>query len=204
MESSEKKAAKPKRVVVEEIIASDEEKETIKTEVPVKPPIPEPARPRSSNLYLWVLIPGTLLLILLVGGIIVYQVGLNKVKTKSLPTPQAAFIPQNSTVPTPSQTPTAKIDLKKYSITILNGSGKIGEAGKAQDLLEAAGFKVSKVGNAKTYDYTKTVIQAKEGVDQGFINQLKTTLSKSYSVEDKSLILSASSKDEVVVTVGAG
>lgn len=158
----------------------------------------EELEPKQSNANpLVIIIPGILLLGALLGGIIFYQNSL-KGKPTPTPTPTAAAL----TTPEPTSSPSAQVNLEKYQIKVLNGSGTSGEAGKVQDLLTKAGFVVSSTGNATSYDYTDTVIQVKSDVDTAFVDKLSTTLSKTYSV-GKNQTLSSSSKDEVIVIVGS-
>lgn len=151
----------------------------------------------------WIILPGIMLLGLLMGGIIAYSSGINKLKSNegtkiTKATPQPTIIADAS----PSAAPIPKVDLTKYKIKVLNGSGIKGEAGKVKDLLEKAGFTVESTGNTKTYDYTNTVIQTKEAVDKAFIDQLEKDLSKTYKM-DKSVILKDTEASSVIVIVGS-
>ena len=144
-----------------------------------------------------IIIPGVFLLGALLGGIIYYQKNISATpKTE----PTATTAPQATASPTAS--PSASVDLEKYEIKILNGSGIAGEAGKAEEILDSAGFKVSSTGNASNYSYTKTIIQVSSEVDKAFIDKLIETLSETYEVDSKTQALPSSSSDEVVVIVG--
>ena len=192
------KLKKASRIVVEEI--PSEKKEDI-----TKPVIPETPKeqpvltaPSSTN-YLWIIIPGMILLGLLIGGIIAYYTGIQKLSSnnnssliKSTPPPET----------TPSPTPIATPNLSNYKIKILNGSGIKGEAGKVEELLEKADFTVESTGNAKTYDYTQTIIQAKSSVEEGFLTKLKSSLSKTYEV-GKNETLKDSETSPVIILVGS-
>ncbi|MFC1625671.1 LytR C-terminal domain-containing protein [Patescibacteria group bacterium] len=195
-----------KSEVPEEKESSTEEKD--KTE-PIEPKVDEkveevdtldkPKKTSSGINPFFIIGPGVLLLGALLGGIVVYQKGINKISFNATPTPVATYIPEAI----PTATAEAKVDLTKYSIKILNGSGKSGEAGKVQTILEDDGFKVSDVANASSYDYTSTEIQAKSDVDENFITKLTETLSEKYTLEEKTSTLSATSKDDIIVTVGS-
>ncbi len=167
---------------------------------PVQPSFQQNVSPGVNPLV--IIIPGIFILGGLLGGIFFYQ---SKVSGKS----QGNLQPTDSPTVSPvsavaTSTPKAEeVDLTKYSVSILNGSGIAGEAGKVQDLIEEAGFKVSGTGNATSYDYTKTVIQAKSDVDKDFLSKLSETLGKNYSVETKVEELEDSSKDSVVIIVGS-
>lgn len=145
-----------------------------------------------------IIIPGIFLLGALLGGIYFYQ---KSIGTTNTPTSTPSSVSQVDTTPTPSAVPTETVDLTKYPINIMNGSGIVGEAGKVKTLVETAGFKVSKTGNAEAFDFTKTVIKAKADVPTGFLTQLTAALSKSY-VLDTNQTLATSSADSVQVIVG--
>ncbi len=218
-----------KRVVVEEVeapvssevVSSPEiSEEAAKTEVPETPEeeigheiheeekhlhdihtetnLPNTPEKKPGNPVWWIIIPGIFLLGALLGGIVFYQKGINKGEDlTATPTPSAL-----DSTETASPTPAAQMDLTKFQVNILNGSGIAGEASRAKDLLTAAGFKVSGTGNASSYSFTKTVIKAKSDVDSAFLTKLSETLGKSYSL-DKAQTLSDSSSDDVQVVVGS-
>lgn len=145
-----------------------------------------------------IIIPGIFLLGALLGGIAFYQKGVSKESEEPTPTPNY----NNTVTPAPTTTPEIKLDLTKYPINVMNGSGIPGQAGTVKELLETAGFKVSKTGNAPSYDYTKTVIKAKADVPTEFITKLSESLGKSYVV-DTNQSLATSSADSVQVIVGS-
>lgn len=146
---------------------------------------------------LLILIPGVLLLGALLGGIVFYRSSVNTQKSaEETPVPT-----ETTDVTTPTSSPSATLDLSKYTVDILNGSGIAGEAGKVKTILTDAEFKVGTAGNAATYDYTKTVVKAKSTVDAAFVTKLIETLGKTYIV-DKAQTLSTSSSNDVQVVVG--
>ena len=206
-----------KRVVVEEVVPHEDVKpepkisdeaakdvapsvteSIIETNVPELKKETETIEPRKSpSIALWIIVPGIFILGAILGGIVFYQKGVNKGEDVNA-TPSAS--PTASTLP--SASPLASEDLTKYTITILNGSGIAGEAGKAKTLLTTDGFKVGSTGNAATYDYTKTIIKAKRTVDAAYISALSAALGKSYDV-DSSQTLATSSADTVQVIIGS-
>ena len=196
------------RMVVEEIGNPKEEVKPTEEVAIDKPQVeeiikPEPVKEKSSFNILWILIPGMLLLGLLIGGIFAYVFGIQKISTSQ---PTDSEETQNITVeptisPTTKPTASPSASLSKYKIKILNGSGIKGEAGKVQTLIETAGFTVLSTGNASTYDFTKTQISIKTGVDQEFITSLIKTLEKNYQLEDTKT--SSSQVNDVTVTVGS-
>jgi hypothetical protein len=155
---------------------------------------------KHSSLALWIIFPGIFLLGAIVGGIVFYQKGVNQ--NQVTPTPEATFMPVATPTASPSSTPSATSNLSKYKISIYNGSGIAGEAGKAKTLLTTAGYTVGSTANAATYDYTKTIIKAKSTVDASFISSLSTALGKSYIV-DVPQTLATSSADTVQVVIGS-
>jgi hypothetical protein len=162
---------------------------------------PETVEIKSSNSPnpLMIIIPGIFLLGALLGGIYFYQKGVSGVSPEATPTPNY----NNTVTPSPTSTPTStQLDLTKYPINVMNGSGTPGQAGTVKDLLTGAGFKVSAAGNAASYDYTKTVIKVKADVPQEFVTKLSDTLSKNYVLDTKQA-LATSSADSVQVIVGS-
>jgi hypothetical protein len=225
---ADKDESKRKRMIVEEVGVKPEIlEEAVKTEEPAAEPViepvaepvtepasdpvieaspepiientpeklPEPGKQKSP--IFWILIPGIFILGAILGGIFFYQKGVNQGQTAT-PSPEPTA---STSSPTPSASPAATLDLTKYSVAILNGSGIAGEAGKVKTLITDAGFKAGSTGNAATYDYTKTIIKAKSTVEKAFIAKLSEALAKSYVVGD-SQTLSASSTVDVQVIVG--
>lgn len=186
----------PKEEIEQEIHEEEHHLHDIHTNMPPSAS-PENPEKKSGNPIWWILIPGIFLLGALLGGIVFYQKGVNTGETQT-PTPS----PTVEASASPSASPVSKADLTKYPINVQNGSGIPGAAGTVKDLLTSAGFKVSATGNAATYDYTDTIIEAKSDVPAGFLSQLKTTLSASYSV-GTNVALKDSSTDEVIVIVGS-
>lgn len=171
-------------------VPSSEEKEEPQLE-PVTPP-----KPANRISPLWLILPAIILIIAFVGGIYVYETGV-KVSAPEETTTEETIAPESSPEASPSVTP----NLTAYTIDIQNGSGIAGEATKVKTLLDKAGFKVGTTGNAKTYDYEKTVIQAQETVNQDFLTALSGALEKTYEL-DTNETLPATSSSEIVIIVG--
>lgn len=165
---------------------------------------PAVAQPQKTNfkLIFAVSVVTALIIGFVAGGVYVYFTGVKGTKkdttadtTLSSPAP----LPTN----TASTTPTAKpVNIAEYGISILNGSGTVGEATRANDLVEGDGFTVINTGNAKTFDFTDTVIQATSIVPETVIERLEESLSKQYSVVIGDP-LPDSSEYDIVVTLGA-
>jgi len=190
----------PKNVVVEEV----EEVATPKTEEPKVEAIAEnrsevstPIENEKAN-YLWIIIPTALLVGALVGGLITYFSGISKLQTvENSPTPVVSIEPKAS----PSASPSASIKRSEIKLQVLNGSGTSGFAGKAKTYLEGLGYKDVAVGNAVSSDFAETEIQIKDNVEE-FLDTITTDLSKNYTVAKDTKTLTASSKYDVVITLG--
>ena len=73
-------------------------------------------------------------------------------------------------IPIPS--PTTMLNKQEVTISILNGSGVAGVAGKMEEILMKEGYKIAGLGNADNYDYLQTEIRSKEKVTIEFLNSL--------------------------------
>lgn len=143
------------------------------------------------------------------GGLYVYFNGVNSIKSVTPqetlePTtqPQATPSPQPSAKPSPAASGTPEPKFGTYKVSVLNGSGKIGEAGKVKTLIEKAGFKVATTGNADSFTYKETVVQVKASVAKSAVDALKKALEGSYKVTEGSALDSKSTSD-IIITVGA-
>ena len=196
-EVGSKEEVKPAEEVVSEKPQKSEEiiKESIKLEAK--------HQKESSFNILWILIPGMLLLGLLIGGIFAYVFGIQKISDsqKSNTSGTQNITVEPTAAPTSKPTASPSASLSKYKIKILNGSGLKGEAGKVQTLIEAAGFTVLSTGNAATYDYTKTQITLKTGIDPDFVSTLAATLKKNYQLENTKIL--SSQINDITIIVGS-
>lgn len=196
-QSAEKLEAVQEDVVKtpEEVVPSESSE---KLQAEMSPVMPQIKTSSSPNPLLFI-IPGIFLLGALLGGIYFYQKGVSGLPAEPTTTPDY----NNTITPSPTSTPAStQLDLTKYPINVMNGSGTPGQAGTVKDLLTGAGFKVSAAGNASSYDYTKTVIKVKADVPTEFVTKLSEALSKSY-VLDTNQSLATSSADSVQVIVGS-
>lgn len=114
------------------------------------------------------------------------------------PEPTASPTPVVESTPSPSPTPTS-IDRSKFTVRVLNGTGKSGLAASVAAQLKELGYKTDKTGNATTT--TQTTIKAKTGSDD-LIKQLITDLSSSYSASSASASLKSSDASDAEVTIG--
>lgn len=155
--------------------------------------LPASGNPPQKN-FMWPILFVVFLALASLIGIFVYKQGMNKRTQVNVVTlsPTPTVIPQ----------PTIAVDLTKYEISILNGSEVDGEAGRQKANLEGEGFTVSSVGNADNSDYTQTIIQAKESVDQAYLNKLKSVLEESFVVGEIEE-LSQDADSSVIVILGS-
>ena len=174
-------------------------------ELPVYERKPEPVNdePKSDiKLFVFVAVITAVVVAALAGGIYVYMTGTNNLENSPAPTPESTVAPEGSPVSSPESSPSAELELSEFKVQILNGSGKIGEAGKAKTLLEKAGFKVGNTGNAAAFDFTDSVIQIKNSVSEDVLDKVKSSLSSVYSVKIGD-ILDSDSDYDIVITVGS-
>ena len=212
-EETPKEEVKKKVVVVEEVAVEETPKEEEKKEVKIDDEVGEVKKEESKKTsleifspeeekpnYLWIIIPTALLVGALVGGLITYFSGLSRLNSQNqTPVPTAVSTPE--TVATPA--PESKTDIKRsdVKVQVLNGSGTSGLAGKAKTYLEGLGYKDVAVGNASSSDFAETEIQIKDSV-KGFLDTITTDLSKNYTVSKETKVLTASSKFDIVITLG--
>lgn len=89
--------------------------------------------------------------------------------------------------PTNTPSPTSEpLDLSKYNIKILNGSGITGAASELKESLTGEGFTVTTTGNAATSNYTDTTVYANKDVNPKYLEKLKSFLKQSYTLASDS------------------
>lgn len=174
---------------VEEVVETDTEE--IEEEIEEKPKIGK---------LLWIVIPTTLLVGALAGGIITYFSGVSKIDTVGEPTPVATISPDVEETSTPE--PEASLKREDLKVQVLNGSGVAGAAGKVQSFLQDLGYVEVAVGNASSSDFTATEISIKKDKND-YLDMLIDDLSDSYTVDEDTATLSATSTYDVVVTLGS-
>ena len=137
--------------------------------------------------------------IIAVGGFMYYQSVQEKLATP--PTDTEVALSEEKEKPTP--TPEKNMKPGDYSIQVQNGSGIVGQAGVVQELLEENEYNIESTGNADTYDYEETVIQAKKDVSEAWLDDIKKILKEKYDVQTKVEELSEDADTDVVVIVGS-
>lgn len=111
--------------------------------------------------------------------------------------------------PTASPTASAKdsvdsatgLDRSNLSVEIQNGSGEVGAAGEAADVLKDLGYEIASTGNADSYDYEDVTIMVKS-TKANYLPLLKKDLGFSYTVGETSEDLDSSSDADALVIIG--
>ena len=132
----------------------------------------------------------------LISGVLIYFEGTKKEQRK-----QEISASPSPVIKDVSPTPTVleEVDITKYKIQVLNGSGIQGEAAGAKELLEKDGFTVTNIGNADKSTYEETVIQAKKGTPIAFLDKLKSILEKTYTLKDDEDSLESNDFEAIVI-----
>lgn len=138
------------------------------------------------------------------GGVYVYLSGLeqlpestSEVVLEPEPSPEALVTPE----PTPESE--SAVDVSKYSIQVLNGSGVAGAASNGQEVLEEAGFSVSSIGNASSSNFKTTQLQVKSSVSAEVVQKIKSVLEDGEYGVDIGSALPDTSRYDIVITIGA-
>ncbi len=127
-------------------------------------------------------------------------------QVEDTPTPEETTTPQETDTPTPKPTQNpvdsaTGLDRSTLTVEIQNGSGTVGVASKASDILKNLGYHVTAIGNADNFDYDNTTIMVRD-TKSDFLSLLQKDLSGSYTVGSTSAALSASSSADALVIVG--
>lgn len=189
---------------VSSVIGKTEEEVKLETAQEVAPSVAEEKKiseksPKKGKTFF--LFFGIILLVggLTIGGILFSQKALEgrtpSESTESTPT----SIP--TIVNTTDITPTPEISKKDLKISVLNGSGIAGLAGKAKTFLESLGYQVVNTGNAEAFTYETTEVSIKED-KQMFLADIVKSLSEKYTLSAKNPTLDSQSKFDIVITLG--
>lgn len=93
------------------------------------------------------------------------------------------------------------LDRSKLSVTVQNGSGIEGTAGKAANILKEFGYNVPTTGNADNYNYEGVTIKVKKE-NSNFLELLKKDLAKDYKITESSSDLSSDSPTDALIIIG--
>ena len=164
---------------------------------------------------------GPAILILIIIILILLYLGFRAVASRQTvaptitPTP-VMVSPTLTPTPTvnPSLTPTSTVsptinpidkdsglDRSKLAVTVQNGSGTAGVAGKASTILKNLGYDVVGSGNADNFNYSNVTIQVKSGKSD-FLNLLKKDLGFSYTIQAATSDLPDSFSSDALVIIG--
>jgi hypothetical protein len=122
-------------------------------------------------------------------------------------TPAPSESPSPSSAPTITPVPSANpvdsttgLDRSKLSVTIENGSGEAGVAGKGSDYLKGLGYAVS-TDNADNFNYVNVTIQVK-AAKSDFLPLLKKDLGANYTINSATSDLPDSFSSDALVIIG--
>lgn len=114
------------------------------------------------------------------------------------PTPEVTdSTPTPTSTPTPSTAP-AGIVKSEVTLRVLNGTTTTGAANSTKTTLEAAGFKVRTIGNAKSQNYATTTIYHQAGREEEAA-LVKETLGATNAIIEESTL---ANPDMILVVVG--
>ena len=114
------------------------------------------------------------------------------------PSPKTSVTPNKTSPTTKPTTSSSSIDREDITLTVLNGSGIAGAAGKIGNYLEGLGYSVASTGNADSFDYEDITINVKKG-NTALLNQLKKDLAGQGTVADTSETFTGSSDAQVII-----
>ena len=150
---------------------------------------PPPPKKQGSQIGKWAIAIGGALLIIGIGGWVVFK-GMNTSdETNPSPTPEsdtlsAIATPDPTSTPEPSATPKAEVlDKSKIKVEILNGTGKAGEASFLKAELVKLGFKDITASNAETQDetFTTIVFNTSSNISEAVVDEITKELGKLYN-----------------------
>lgn len=127
-------------------------------------------------------------------GKIAYQ------KRKQLANETNGLTTVTSITPTPTL---VQIELSKYSVHVLNGSGVAGQAGYVKDILQKNGFKKIDIGNASNYAFKDTSIGIKEVLAEILYPHIIEILENEYTVSLNEQRIADDSNYDLIIIVGS-
>jgi hypothetical protein len=180
-----------------------------------------PAKPTKRSFGKKHIIVLVVILVLLTGGIVFMSNrgssgGTGSITPTTAPPPTDAPTPEITETASPSAAPSGAItpsakptpakpaEVKKatdMNIQILNGSGEVGVASTARDLLKSHGYQYFETGNADNYDYKDVTVKVKSKFET-YGATLKKDLEGKYKLASDSATLPGDSVFDAVVIVG--
>ncbi len=175
-----------------------------------------PSAPQKSRNF------GRLIIVIVILGILIFG-GYRLISSRQTttipsitPTPTEFQFPTDTPTPSPETSPTPKVttaptvnpidsstglDKSELTVEVQNGSGEVGVASKASDILKGFGYRVTAIGNADNFNYENATIQVKSTKSK-YLPLLKKDLGFSYTVGSSSADLSESSTADALVVIG--
>lgn len=165
---------------------------------------------------------GRLIVVILILGILIFG-GYRLISSRQTttvpsiaPTPTEFQFPTDTPVPSPETSPTPQVtttptvnpvdsstglDRSELTVEVQNGSGTVGAASKASDILKGFGYHVTAIGNADNFDYENATVKVKNTKSK-YLTLLKKDLGFSYTVGSSSADLDSSSTADALVIIG--
>jgi hypothetical protein len=168
---------------------------------------PQQPKPEGSKNTKWIVAIVGVVIIVIIGLVFILMGpgGFTR-QSSSTPTPVSnslQTLPTNSPEPTPSAqaTPTsAPVDREKISIEVLNGTGKVGDAGFLKGELEKLGYKDIAAGNAEDQNQEQTTAIFSTDLDQAYVDEIVNRLKDLY--EDVRVRKQSLSDGDAKITTG--
>ena len=179
---------------------------------PTPAPSYAPSSPRKRNPKNLLYLIGVIVVIVVLFNIVKMFTGGSKTATPTptpavqteTPSPTESIAPEATATPVPTNNPVDSatgLDRSNLSVAIQNGSGAVGVAAKASDLLKGLGYNVTSTGNADNFNFTGVTVQIKS-TQKSYLPLLIKDLSSDYTVASSSSDLSATSSADALVIVG--
>lgn len=159
-----------------------------------------------------VLVSGVVLLIAILGGLIYYFHSKTTESRTSLLSGDSQLADVNEVIPEPTAAPepdsvaglvVLPAPLSDYNVTVLNGSGVVGEAGYVADILFAEGFEQVSTGNAEEQDHTSTTVYLKKSLPKEVSDLLSELLGEEYDLEFDQGFIDQDGQVDIRIVVGA-
>lgn len=116
------------------------------------------------------------------------------------PQTAATSSPSATILPSPSSSPSTKIDRSKVKIQVQNGTGITGEAAYLQNILKGLGYTNVTTGNSATQDETDTQVSFASSVSSDIVDEITLKLNTTYETVKKTN--STSTTYDVVIITG--
>jgi len=136
---------------------------------------------------------------LIAGGLFYYK---SRVSSSDESQTEGGAIPTPTTSEASTPTPTVEVKMGDYKVSILNGSGIVGEANKVKVLLTKEGFKEVTTGNAESYNFTISEISLKKDTPDPVYQAVKKALAD-YKIIRQEKSLEDTSEADIQIIIGS-